>query len=33
MRNLASVCTIEKVWALEGKDKVQGLMNTVINGS
>lgn len=24
MRNLASVCTIEKVWALEGKDKVQG---------
>ena len=24
MRDLASVCTIEKVWALEGKDKVQG---------
>lgn len=24
MRYLASVCTIEKVWALEGKDKVQG---------
>ena len=24
MRNLASVCTIEKIWALEGKDKVQG---------
>ena len=24
MRNLVSVCTIEKVWALEGKDKVQG---------
>ena len=24
MRDLASICTIEKVWALEGKDKVQG---------
>ena len=24
MRDLASVCTIEKIWALEGKDKVQG---------
>ena len=24
MRNLASVCSIEKVWELEGKDKVQG---------
>ena len=24
MRDLASVCTIDKVWALEGKDKVQG---------
>ena len=24
MRDLASVCTIEKVWVLEGKDKVQG---------
>ena len=24
MRDLVSVCTIEKVWALEGKDKVQG---------
>lgn len=24
MRDLASVCTIEKVWPLEGKDKVQG---------
>ena len=24
MRDLASICTIEKVWPLEGKDKVQG---------
>ena len=24
MRDLASICTIEKVWVLEGKDKVQG---------
>lgn len=25
MRDLASICTIEKVWPLEGKDKVQGV--------
>ena len=24
MRDLASICTIEKVWPLEGKDRVQG---------
>lgn len=24
MRDLASICTIEKIWPLEGKDKVQG---------
>lgn len=24
MRNLASICTIDKVWELEGKDRVQG---------
>lgn len=24
MRDLASICTIDKVWALEGKDRVQG---------
>ena len=24
MRDLASICTIEKVWSLEGKDRVQG---------
>lgn len=24
MRDLASICTIDKVWPLEGKDRVQG---------
>lgn len=24
MRDLASICTVDKVWELEGKDRVQG---------
>ena len=27
MRDLASIVTVEKIWPLEGKDRVQGCFN------